>query len=177
LQYSNPSRIQEATPYIEKVLAHFAVEKPGEPDVIPLLYHGVALHKVPGQENAALNAFTTAFDHGVDIGSTKTMLWARGSMSRLLRRMGRVPEAEEQEKEIRSELSFECVSKSLISNLFFFFRTWLRFHEFGMPQSDFIKLVTDPDHTGIDYIMEHPEMQKMRDSVVDLGNGMAVHFG
>lgn len=107
MQYSTPSRIEEATPYIEKVLAHFAVEKPGQTDVIPSLYLGVALHKVPGQESAALKAFTTAFDHGVDIGSTNTMLWARGCMSRLLRRMGKVPEAEEQESEIRSEL-FRC---------------------------------------------------------------------
>jgi len=156
LRYSTPSRIEEAAPYIEKVLAHFAVEKPGKADVIPLLYQGVALHKVPGQESAALNAFKTAFDHGADVGSAKTMLWARGSMSRLLRRMGKVPEAEEQESEIRD---------------------WLRWHEFGMPQSEFIKLVTDPDHEGKDYIMEHPEMQKMCGRVVDLGDGMAVHFG
>ena len=46
-----------------------------------------------------------------------------------------------------------------------------------MPQGDFIKLVTDPDHKGKDYIMEHPEMQKMMEGVVDLGNGMQVHFG
>lgn len=106
LQYSTPSRIEEATPYVRKVLAHFAVEKPGQTDVIPSLYLGVALHKVPGQESAALSAFTAAFDHGKDIG-TNTMLWARGCMSRLLRRMGKLPEAEEQESEIRSEL-FQC---------------------------------------------------------------------
>ena len=104
MQYSTPSRIEEAAPYIEKVLAHIAVEKSGEIDVVPLLFLGVALHKIPGQESAALNAFTTAFDHGVDADSPKSMLWARGSMSRLLRRMGKVPEAEEQESEIRSEL-------------------------------------------------------------------------
>jgi hypothetical protein len=46
-----------------------------------------------------------------------------------------------------------------------------------MPQSEFINLVTDPDHEGKDYIMEHPEMQKLCQGVVDLGNGMAVHFG
>ena len=104
LQYSTPSRIEEATPYIEKVLAHSAALKPGKTDVIPSLYLGVALHKVPGQESAALNAFTAAFDYGVDDGSAKTVLWARGCMSRLLRRMGKVPEAEKQESEIRSDL-------------------------------------------------------------------------
>ena len=116
MQYSTPSRIEEATPYIKKVLAQSAVEKPGETDVVPSLYLGVALHKVPGQEGEALNAFTAAFDHGVDAGSAKTMLWARGCMSRLLRRMGKVPEAEEQESEIRSdsELFFQYFLKSLV---------------------------------------------------------------
>jgi hypothetical protein len=104
LQYSTPSRIEEAAPYLKNVLAHFIVEKPGKIDVIPSLYLGVALHKVPGQESAALNAFTTAFDHGVDLGSTSTMLWARGCMSRLLRRMGKLQEAEEQESESRSRV-------------------------------------------------------------------------
>jgi hypothetical protein len=46
-----------------------------------------------------------------------------------------------------------------------------------MPQSEFINLVTDVDHKGKDYIMEHPKMQKMFKGVVDLGNGMTVHFG
>jgi hypothetical protein len=46
-----------------------------------------------------------------------------------------------------------------------------------MPPSEFINLVTDVDHEGKDYIMEHPEMQKMFEGVVDLGNGMTVHFG
>ncbi|KAM6494606.1 hypothetical protein JOM56_009229 [Amanita muscaria] len=156
LRYSTPSRIAEATPYLKSVLAHFAVEKPGETDVVPLLYLGVALHKVPGEESAALNAFTTAFDHGVDVGSTSTMLWARGCMSRLLRRLGKIQEAEQQESEIRD---------------------WLRWHKFGMPQSEFINLVTDPDHEGEDHVMDHPEMQKLFEGVVDLGNGMAIHFG
>ena len=101
MQYSTPSRIGEAAPYIKYVLANFAVEKPGQTDVIPLLYLGVALHKVPGEENAALDAFKAAFDHGVDLDSTNTMLWARGCMSRLLRRMGQTQAAEEQEAEIR----------------------------------------------------------------------------
>jgi len=74
LRYSTPSRIEEATPYIRRVLAHFAVEKPGETDVIPLLYLGVALHKVPDEEEAALAAFTTALEHGVDLNSTSSML-------------------------------------------------------------------------------------------------------
>ncbi|KAM6494819.1 hypothetical protein JOM56_009442 [Amanita muscaria] len=156
LRYSTPSRIAEATPYLKSVLAHFAAEKPGEIDVIPLLYLGVALHKVPGEESAALNAFTTAFDHGVDRESTNNMLWARGCMSRLLRRLGKIREAEQQESEIRD---------------------WLRWHKFGMPKSEFINLVTDPDHEGKDHVMDHPEMQKLFEGVVDMGNGMVIHFG
>lgn len=45
-----------------------------------------------------------------------------------------------------------------------------------MPRSEFIKLVTDPDHRGKDYIMEHPEMQKMCAGVVDLGSGIEIHI-
>jgi hypothetical protein len=80
---------------------HFTDEKPGQTDVIPLLYLGVALHKIPGKEATALEAFTTAFDHGVDLGSTNTMLWAQGCMSQLLRRMDQPQVAEEQEASIR----------------------------------------------------------------------------
>lgn len=46
-----------------------------------------------------------------------------------------------------------------------------------MPISKFVNLVTDPENEGRDFIMEHPEMQKMTEGVVDLGNGMTVHFG
>ena len=46
-----------------------------------------------------------------------------------------------------------------------------------MPPSEFKNLVTDPDHEGKDYIMEHPKMQKMFDGVVDLGNGMVMQLG
>ena len=182
MQYSTPSRIEEAAPYIEKVLAHFAVQKPGQIDGIPLFYQGVALHKVPGQEETALNAFTTAFNHGADVGFTKVMLWARGSMSRLLRRMGKVPEAEEQEAKIRSEplVHFFFFRRSLLiltsKKKITTGRDWLRWHEYGMPRSEFIKLVTDPDHQGKDYVMEHPEMQKMCAGVVDLGSGIEIHI-
>jgi len=154
-RYSTPSRIQEAAPYIKRVLAHFEHENPGQTDVIPLLYLGVALHKTPGEEAAALAAFTSAFDHGVDLGSTNAMLWAQGCMSRLLRRMGQPQAAEEQEASIRD---------------------WLRWHKFGMPQSEFIGLVTDPEHEGEDF-MDHPEMQELCGGVTELGNGMSVYFG
>ena len=48
--------------------------------------------------------------------------------------------------------------------------------QFGMSPSEFVNLVTDPELRGKDLIMEHPEMQKMLEGVVDLGNGMAIHF-
>lgn len=97
-------------------------------------------------------------------------------MSQLLRRMGKVPEAEEQESEISSR-ALSDVLKLLVLTSNFCCRDWLRFHKYGMPQSEFISLVTDPKHEGKDYIMEHPEMQKMCEGVVDLGNGMTTHFG
>jgi len=77
-------------------------------------------------------------------------------MSRLLRRMGKPEAAEEQEAQIRN---------------------WLRWHKFGMPQSEFISLVTDPEHQGKDFIMDHPEMQELCAGVVELGNGMSIYFG
>ena len=46
-----------------------------------------------------------------------------------------------------------------------------------MPQSEFISLVTDPEHQGKDFIVEHPEMQEMLEGVLELGNGMSVYFG
>ena len=56
-------------------------------------------------------------------------------------------------------------------------RDWLRWHKFGMPMSEFVNLVTDSEVEGKDFIMEHPEMQKLCEGVVELGNGMSIHFG
>ena len=69
-----------------------------------MLYLGVALHKAEGKEEEALKAFKDGFRYNeLRPGSTgpNTELWAQASMSRLLRRMGRVSDAEEQEAEIR----------------------------------------------------------------------------
>jgi len=46
-----------------------------------------------------------------------------------------------------------------------------------MSLSEFVNLVTDPELQGKDFIMKHPEMQKVLEGAVDLGNGMVIHFG
>jgi hypothetical protein len=56
-------------------------------------------------------------------------------------------------------------------------RTWLRYHKFSMPPTEFRKLVTDPTHGGKDYIMDHPDMKEMMRGVTELPGGGVVHFG
>ncbi|KAJ7507274.1 hypothetical protein B0H11DRAFT_2219103 [Mycena galericulata] len=135
LRYSTPTRIAEAAPYLERVIAHFQSEHPnGEVDDTPEMYLGVALHKTAGQEDAAL--------------------WSRACFSRLLRRMGRVAEAEEQENAIRN---------------------WLQWHQYGMPPSEFRALVTDPEHEGKNYILEHPMVENMFAGMTEIGPGIVMH--
>jgi hypothetical protein len=90
---------------VKLVLEEFdKINQGNKRDVVPLLYLGVALHKVQGKEEEALKAFKDGFGYNeLHPGSTgpNTELWAQASMSRLLRRMGRVSEAEEQETKIR----------------------------------------------------------------------------
>jgi hypothetical protein len=105
VKYSKPTRISEATPYLKLVLEQYdKVHQGSEGDVTPLLYLGVSLHKAEGKEAEALKAFEDGFKYnGLRPGQTgpNTELWAKASMSRLLRRMGKVSEAEEKEAEIR----------------------------------------------------------------------------
>jgi hypothetical protein len=70
--------------------------------VTPLLYLGVGLQK-SGQDEEGLKAFKDGFGYYENEGGAgpNTVLWARGSMSRLLRKMGKVAEAEEVEDKIR----------------------------------------------------------------------------
>jgi hypothetical protein len=70
-----------------------------------LLYLGVALQKSGQNDEEALKAFKDGFrwlESDSDGGAgPNTVLWAQGSMSRLLRKMGSVSEAEEVETKIR----------------------------------------------------------------------------
>jgi len=118
-----------------------------------LLYLGVALHKTHGKEEEALKAFRDGFRY-LRPGQTgpNTELWARGSMSRLLRKMGRISEAEKEESAIRH---------------------WIKGHPYGR----FHHLVVDPAHEGKDYIIDHPEMVAMMAGMVGLPGGMVMHVG
>lgn len=75
-------------------------------DITPLLYLGVALSKTRGKAQKAVEVFNEAFGYTLEKPGTRTELWSRAYMSRLLRRMDRVREAETQEKLIRSEDAF-----------------------------------------------------------------------
>ncbi|KAJ7701755.1 hypothetical protein B0H17DRAFT_1044558 [Mycena rosella] len=154
LRYSTPTRIAEATPCLEKVIAHFdSHHTNGEVDVTPVLYLGVAL----GQEEAAVRHFQAAYAHAPAIEMQyHTQLWSRACFSRLLRRMGRIAEAEEQENDIRN---------------------WLLGHPYGMPPSTFCALVTDPMHEGKDYILDHPSVKRMFAGMSEIAPGFVVHFG
>ena len=99
LQYSTPTRIAEAAPYLERFIANFGTEHPnGKVDVTPEIYLGVVLHKVLGQEDAAVSHFRVAYMASSGI---KMQLWSWACFSRLLRCINRIPEAEEQEDAIR----------------------------------------------------------------------------
>ncbi|KAJ7265475.1 hypothetical protein B0H12DRAFT_1100911 [Mycena haematopus] len=145
LRYSTPTRIAEAVPYLEQNIAYHKKKNPnGEVDATPEMYLGVALHKQAGQEEAAMRT------------SLRTQLWSRACFSRLLRRIGKIQEAEEQEDEIRN---------------------WLLFHPYGMPPSEFRALVTDQQHEGPDSILNHPSVQNMLSNAIEIAPGMVVHFG
>lgn len=76
-------------------------------DETPEMYLGVALHKVAGQEEAAVAHFRAAYTAAPAVEMQfHTQLWSRACFSRLLRRMGRVAEAEEQESAVRWVGSF-----------------------------------------------------------------------
>jgi tetratricopeptide (TPR) repeat protein len=101
-QYSTPTRIAEAAPYLEEVIAYYKRQNPNKVDDTPEMYLGVALHKQPGQEEAAIAHFRAAYAASPAIGMQySTQLWSRACFSRLLRRIGKIQDAEEQEDDIR----------------------------------------------------------------------------
>lgn len=101
-QYSTPTRIAEAVPYLEEVIAYYKRQNPNKVDDTPEMYLGVALHKQPGQEEAAIAHFREAYAASPAIGMQySTQLWSRACFSRLLRRIGKIQDAEEQEDDIR----------------------------------------------------------------------------
>ncbi|KAJ6591111.1 hypothetical protein DFH09DRAFT_193727 [Mycena vulgaris] len=154
LRHSTPTRIAEAVPYLERVIANYN-SRDGEVDVTPMMYLGVALHKQPGQEDAAVRQFQAAYAAAPAIEMQyQTQLWSRACFSRLLRHMGRTEEATEQEDRIRN---------------------WLQYHLYTMTPSSFIALVGDPLHEGKDYIWEHPSVENIFAGMTEMSDGMFVH--
>ncbi|KAK7064704.1 hypothetical protein R3P38DRAFT_2826047 [Favolaschia claudopus] len=158
LRYSTPTRIAEAVPYLEQVIAGHKRNHPdGEVDVTPEMYLGVALHEQPGQEEAAIAHFRAAYDAAPDIGDQcNTQIWSRACYSRLLHRLGREKEALEQDDEVCS---------------------WIVTHPFAMTPSEFRNLVADPKHEGKNPILETPDMKEYFGNMMELGPGMVIHFG
>lgn len=46
-----------------------------------------------------------------------------------------------------------------------------------MPPSELRGLVLDPDHEGKDYILDHPDAEKLFSGMVELPGRMMMHFG
>ncbi|TBU23059.1 hypothetical protein BD311DRAFT_732021 [Dichomitus squalens] len=102
-RYSVPCRIAEAEPSLREVV-RYAQTKGGKKDVAPELFLAVAIHKVPGKEEESNALFSSAFAHFDEHGQPglgpRSELWARAAWARLLRRTGKVREAEAQEQTI-----------------------------------------------------------------------------
>ncbi|KAK7052028.1 hypothetical protein R3P38DRAFT_3305901 [Favolaschia claudopus] len=157
LRYSTPSRISEAVPYLERSIAYHTRNNPDKVDETPEMYLGVALHKLPGQEEAAISRFRRAYGAAPHIEMQHhTQLWSRACYSRLLRRLGRVEEAKAQEKAIRN---------------------WILGHPYAMPPSECRALILDPEHEGQDYILDHPQIQSFFQNTREVGPGMVMHIG
>ncbi|KAJ7094003.1 hypothetical protein B0H15DRAFT_971155 [Mycena belliarum] len=92
LRHSTPTRIAEAVPHLQQVIAYFDRHHPGaEKDVTPLMYLGVALHKQPGKESEAAAHFRAAY------AAAPAVAAAHGE---------RIAEAKKQERAIRDWLQW-----------------------------------------------------------------------
>lgn len=68
--------------------------------ITPTLYLGVALSRVEGEENRAISVFNEGLANlfnGPD-PPDHNLLWARANYARMLRRISKIKEAEEQER-------------------------------------------------------------------------------
>ncbi|GBE85102.1 hypothetical protein BKA93DRAFT_784009 [Sparassis latifolia] len=145
LRFSVPTRIAEAEPYLRIVVRDFNDIHHGEiKDALPMLYLASSIQKVLGNEQEALEIFREAFDYyegpkGNPMGY-KSELWARANFARLLRKMRKVADAEEQEKKIR---------------------TYMVNHPFGVPPSEYRKvLVDDTEENSLKYTWDHPLVRR-----------------
>ncbi|KAK0227581.1 hypothetical protein IW262DRAFT_544391 [Armillaria fumosa] len=154
MRYCEPTRIDEAEPFIQTSLAQYRrFHGPEEKDVTPTLYLAVSYSKQPGKEADAERVFK-----GVEnsMEAWRTNLWARAHMSRMYRRMGKTAEAEEQEEHVA------C---------------WFASHPFGISPSVFKATVSDSTYSGENHILNYPAVKKIFDTTVEVGPSMAIHFG
>ncbi|KAK0493421.1 hypothetical protein EDD18DRAFT_419778 [Armillaria luteobubalina] len=154
MRYCEPTRIDEAEPFIQTSLAQYRrFHGPEEKDITPMLYLAASYSKQPGKEADAERVFKEV---EISTEAWRTNLWARAHMSRMYRRMGKTAEAEEQEEHVA------C---------------WFAGHPFGISPSDFKATVSDSTYSGENHILNHPALQKIFDTTVEVGPGMAIHFG
>jgi len=150
-RYSRPSRIGEAVDSLRKGLAAHGVYDSDTKDVVPMLYLSVALSKVPGEEQKAVEMFHEAVAnvYGVVQFPFRTLLWTRGHISKLMRRMGEVKAAEQQEQAIRDYI---------LSNLHI------------MPLNEYKHVVNEYSVVkGHDYVFDHPSMSHLLNSTSRIG--------
>ncbi|KIM43155.1 hypothetical protein M413DRAFT_55154, partial [Hebeloma cylindrosporum] len=150
LRYSKPTRISEAIGPLRVVLEGYNRIYGGPAkDAVPILYFAVALSKTPGEEERALREFHDGLSH-IDIGPdapVKNLLWAKSNLARLLRRLNRVTQAEEQEA---------------------FARNWVIGHPYAFPPSEIRTTIQDErDNTGA-HIVDHPSLVEFFNSINEL---------
>ncbi|KAK0445327.1 uncharacterized protein EV420DRAFT_1572462 [Desarmillaria tabescens] len=98
MRYCEPTRIDEAEPFIQTSLAQYRrFHSPEEKDVTPMLYLAACYSKQPGKEAEAERVFKEVED---STEAWRTKLWAMAHMSRMYRRMGKAAKAEELEEEV-----------------------------------------------------------------------------
>ncbi|KAF9461810.1 hypothetical protein BDZ94DRAFT_1263047 [Collybia nuda] len=141
-RFSTPSRIAEAVPAIQFVSEIYQRENPDvavKKDVVPMLYLGVALSRSRKHDDEALNTLEQALA-AADLTpdqNLKNTLWGRAEYSRLLRRFGKMAEAEAQESHIRS---------------------WLLGHPYTVQHSELKALISDEGATDPNHILGHADM-------------------
>ncbi|KAG7453274.1 uncharacterized protein BT62DRAFT_990161 [Guyanagaster necrorhizus] len=157
MRYCEPTRIDEAEPFIQTSLTQYRRFHPSEDavkDVTPMLYLAASYAKQPGKEAEAERVFKEVEKESW--GSWRTNLWARAHMSRMYRRVGKTAEAEEQEEHVAR---------------------WFTGHQFAISPSDFKTTVGDSTYSGENHILNHPAVRNILDNSVELGTGMSIHFG
>lgn len=92
-QFSTPTRIVEAAPYLRKA---YDLEKTrAVPDVsyLPRFYLAASLANIPGHEEEALRAYNRGLVERERAEPDIQQLWTEANLSRMLRRAGRLEDA------------------------------------------------------------------------------------